>query len=42
MEETERQGKLRTHTGAHRTPWGKDSDPLGEAVVLENQRKEER
>ena len=27
-------GKLRTHTGTHRTPWGKDSDPLGLRVIL--------
>lgn len=41
-EETGRWGKLRTHTGTHRTPWGKDSDPLGQASYPENQMKEAR
>lgn len=41
-EEAGRRGKLRTHTGTHRTPWGQDSDPLGQASYPENQRKEAR
>lgn len=41
-EETGRRGKLRTHMGTHRTPCGKDSDPLGQVNYPENQRKEAR